>query len=284
MNWSRSHYLLAGLGLIGLVNAIALAGVYWNRQEPADSRLQLSKRELDTSYFSWRKENSSVALRLAYRWPSRGEDNGYYPPISAEKMAELGFSVPSEVNEDSVRRYRHQLDRDALLVLELDGPAYQRELELVRAEYAEAQRLHSLAPDNQNAKDAAEHAHDALLREQQIASRLLVVDVGLDRQALRTRYPDRLRYAIVRGSVRVYANRQLSEWPGEGEDSRSEGQRWVWQLGGSADTPGVQSINLPQRGQQTGLDYASTDKLFSAEITFGRRLEPWVTQLQARQP
>ncbi|MGB4074686.1 DUF4824 family protein [Pseudomonas sp.] len=295
MNWNRRHYLLAGFGLIGLVNAIALAGVYWNRQEPADSRLQLSERELDNRYSYGGKENNSVALSLNYRWPSRAEDNGYYPSISAEKMAELGFSVPTELSEDSVRRYRRQLDRDALLVLELDGPAYQRELQQVRAEYAEAQRLQGLAPDNQDVQEAAERAHDALLREQQIASRLLVVDVGPDLQALRTRYPDRQRYAIVRGSVQAYANSQFSEWAGEGEDPRPESQRWVWQLGGSADTPGVHSINLPQRwhalfdslpqrGEQADLDYSSTDKLFSAEITFGRRLEPRFTELQARQP
>ena len=42
-------------------------------------------------------------------------------------MAELGFALPGELNDEGARRYRRQLDRDALLVLELDGPAYQRE-------------------------------------------------------------------------------------------------------------------------------------------------------------
>ena len=54
-----------------LVNAIALVGVVWNRSEPADSRLQLSERELSDSYsyWRWRNENNGIALRLDYRWP-----------------------------------------------------------------------------------------------------------------------------------------------------------------------------------------------------------------------
>lgn len=205
--------------LIGLVNAIVLAAVAWNRQPPVESRLQLSERELPATYAYWRKDNSSLALRLHYRWPSQAADGHYDLSISAEKMAELGFHVPTELNEQTVRRYRRQLDRDALLVLELDGPAYQREVALLVAAHAEALRLQKSVPYS---------------------------------------------------------------------------QRWTWQLGGSADTPGVQSLNLPQRwhaafdslpqlGEQPGVDYSGYQKLFSAEVAFGRRLEPWFVALSARQ-
>ena len=213
MSGVRARYLIAGLLLIGLVNAIVLAGVAWNRQEPEESRLQLSERELVATYAYWRKDNSSLALRLDYRWPSQAADGHYDLSISAEKMAELGFHVPTELNEQTVRRYRRQLDRDALLVLELDGPAYQREVALQVAAHAEALRLQKSVPYS---------------------------------------------------------------------------QRWTWQLGGSADTPGVQSLNLPQRwhaalGKQPGVDYSGYQKLFSAEVAFGRRLEPWFVDLSARQ-
>ncbi|WP_339460334.1 DUF4824 family protein [Pseudomonas sp. EA_105y_Pfl2_R69] len=293
MNGVRLRYLLAGLALLGLVNAMVLAGVAWNRQQPVESRLQLSERELGNTYAYWRKDNSSLALRLDYRWPSRADDEPYALSISAEKMAELGFKVPGELNEQTVRRYRRQLDRDALLVLELDGPAYRREVALLRAAHAEALRLQQAVPDSKELGEAARHAGNALAYEQQRASRLLVVDVGVDRQALRARYPDRTRYAIVRGIIQVQVSSVAAEWTGEGDDPRPDHLRWTWQLGGSAETPGVQSLNLsrrwharfaslPQQGEQSGVDYPGYHKLFSAEVAFGRRLEPWVVALSGR--
>jgi hypothetical protein len=292
---SRAHrrYLLAGLALIGLVNAIVLAGVAWNRQQPAESRLQLSERELGSTYGYWRKDNSSLALRLDYRWPSRADEEHYALSISAEKMAVLGFKLPTELNDDSVRRYRRQLDRDGLLVLELDGPAYQREVALAQAAHVEAQRLQQSVPDSQALDEAAKHAGKALEFEQQRASRLLVVDVGVDQAALRARYPDRQRYAIVHAIVEAQASTVNKAWAGEGDDPRPEAQRWTWQLGGSAATPGLQRINVPQRwhavldnslpqDQQSGADDPSQQPHFTAAIAFGRRLEPWLLELGLR--
>lgn len=292
MSWTRVRYLSAGLVLIGLVNAIVLAGVAWNRQPPAESTLQLSERELGSTYGYWHKDNNSLALRLDYRWPTQADD-AYYLAISAEKMAELGFRLPDELNEQTVSRYRRQLDREALLVLELDGPAYQREVALVRAAHEHARRLHKSVPDSQELRDAAERAAKALAYEQQRASRLLVVDVAGDQQALRTRYPDRQRYAIVRAIVEVQANSVASGWTGEGADPRPQSQRFTWQLGGSANTPGLYSINLPhrwhatfdslpQQDERSGADDPSYQKRFTANVAFGRRLEPWFIGLSAR--
>ncbi|MCE5363607.1 DUF4824 family protein [Pseudomonas anguilliseptica] len=286
----RARYLIAGLLLIGLVNAIVLLGAAWNRQEPAESSLRLSERELGNTYAYWRKDNSSLTLRLDYRWPSRDSENTYLS-ISVEKMAELGFALPGELNDEGVRRYRRQLDRDALLVLELDGPAYQREVALAQAAHAEAVRLARSVPDSQKLREAAEYAGKMLEQEQQRASRLLVVDVGLDQQALRARYPDRQRYAIVRAIVEAQASSTVMPWTGEGDDPRPQAQRWVWQFGGSAETPGLQSLNVPQRWHATFANLKEYDeqtdqghaKRFNAELAFGRRLEPWFVELAARE-
>src|SRR6185295_3092879 len=43
----------------------------------------------------------------------------------------------------------------------------------------------------------------SLAFERERSSRLFLVDAGLDYDSLRARYPDRSRYAIVRGKVRV---------------------------------------------------------------------------------
>ncbi|WP_425914971.1 DUF4824 family protein [Pseudomonas sp. GWSMS-1] len=84
MNGFRPRYLIAGLALIGLVNAIVLAGVAWNRQPPAQSHLLLSERELGSTHMYWRKDNSSLALRLDYRWPSQADNEQYGLSISAK--------------------------------------------------------------------------------------------------------------------------------------------------------------------------------------------------------
>lgn len=295
MKGTQGYFFLAGLGLIALVNAIVLIGVAWNRQEPAESRLQLSERELVSHYGYARKENSGIGLRLDYRWPSAEEDEGFYPSISLEKMLELGFQQPAGSDDDSLRRYSRQQQREALLVLELDGPAYQREVQLARDRYAEAQRLQQLDPGNQALADRARQAGRSLDSQQHRISRLLVVDLGLDRQVLRARYPDRQRHAIVRGHVRPFAHRQWLPWRGEGDDPRPDEQRWQWQLGGSGESAGLGRIHLPQRwhklfaglprgGVQDDLHGKNYDKQFNVALAFGRRLEPWIVDLQERRP
>lgn len=277
----KARYLIAGLTLIGLTNALVLAGVLWNRQPPLDSRLQLSERELSTINTYWQQDNSGLALRLDYRWPSRPADAAYSLPIRAETMAALGFEVPQVLTEQSVRRYRRQLSRDAVLVLELDGPAYAREVALARRAYEEALRLQKAVPDSEKLSNALLSATQAFTQETQRASRLLVVDMGPDPEALRMRYPDRQRYALVHAVVEV----QTQNVPVEPADA-SPGTRWVWQVGGTASAPGMQRLNLPQHWHATfaslpqqdvepGMDYSSQYKRFTAELAFGRRLEPW---------
>lgn len=279
-----SRYLIAGLALIGLTNAVVLAGVVWNRQPPLDSSLHLSERELGTTTTYWHEDNSGLALRLNYRWPSRVNDDLRYLPISAEKMSELGFEVPQTLTEQSVRRYRRQLSRDAVLVLELNGPAYEHEVALARTAHAEALRLQKAVPDNEKLQNARVSAANALEHEMQRASRLLVVDVGLDPQVLRARYPDRQRYALVHAVVQVQSNTVAAE-----SADPSQTPRWTWHLGGTASAPGMQRLNLPQRWHATfanlplqdmapGMSYSSHYKRFSADLAFGRRFEPWFVE------
>ena len=286
MNRLSLRYLIGGFALLALVNLVVLLGMAWNRLEPMDSRLLLTERELSSAYTYWRNDNSSQALHLHYRWPSRDGDDYGYAPISAEKMAELGFSLPTDLNDESVRRYRRQLERNALLVLEFNGPAYQHEVVRAQTAQSEATRLYRAVPDSEALRAAAENASKALEFEQNRASRLLVVDAGLDQQALRSRYPDRQRYAIVQAIVDAQANSVAVEWTGEGDDPRPASQRWVWQLGGSAQTPGIERLNLPNKWhaslQQSENKSDGQGALFNAELAFGRRLEPWFIAFSPR--
>ena len=282
MNCTRTHISIVGFALILLVNAIALAGVAWNRSEPAESRLQLSERELGEGYEYSYKENSGIALRLDYRWPAtNGAEaiNRGSNLLTPAKMTELGFVVPATLDEETVRRYNHQLDRDALLVLEFNGPLYQQQLQQAQERLNKSTSDLEALPDNEDLAESLKSAREDLQRERHTASRLFVVDAGQDLQALRQRYPDSQRYSIVRG--------QVSAWAWRDDDQ--------WHLGGSAQIPVAESINLPHRWHSLfeslprreaipDLAHSGGDKLFTAEVVFGKRLEPWVTGMQAGQP
>ena len=281
MNWSNRHSLFAGLGLIVLVNAIALAGVAWNRSEQADSRLQVSERELSHSYPYWRQDNSGIALHLIHRWPnSKPNDYSYdsLRQLSPEQMRALGFKVPKELNDESVRRYRRQLDRDGLLVLEFNGPLYQQQLQMAAEQLEKSRADLAAVPDNKQLIESHKLARETLQREQTSASRLFVIDAGSDLASLRARYPDRQRYAIVQGRFDAWA------WHDDGR----------WQIGGSAQVPVAESINLPHRWHAVfaklprrpdtpGFPHSGGDRLLNAELAFGQRLEPWVVEFSAGQ-
>lgn len=279
MNWTRTHALLGGAGLILLVNAVALGGVAWNRSGNPDSLPRLSQREL-VHNSSWHQENSGLSVRLNWRFPSEAEGAGprslaWEPRIDAKQMAALGFRMPAQVDDNSARQFDRQQSRTALLVLELDGPLYQRELQLARKHLDEANQAAAAAPGNQKLAYELKDSQNALKSEEKYASRLLLKDVGLDQKALRQRYPDRQRYLIVQGRVRPI----------------SLFHEHIWTLGGTASALGVDSINVPYRWRQA-LEEDSWQEdedrermqRFTAEVVFGQRLEPWINWIDIAQP
>ncbi|WP_152220997.1 DUF4824 family protein [Pseudomonas sp. SCB32] len=279
MNWTRTHALFGGVALILLVNAVALGGVAWNRSGTPDSQPRLSQRELAANS-SWHKENSGLSLRLNWRFPSDDEGAGprsraWEPRINARQMAELGFRMPEQVDDTSARQFDRQQSRAALLVLELDGPLYQRELQLARKRLDELQQAAAAAPGNQKLAYELKDHQTALKSEEKFATRLLLKDVGLDQQALRQRYPDRQRYLIVHGRVRPI----------------SLLHKHIWTLGGTASAMGVDSINVPHGWRQVLEEdswqaYEGRERMqrFVAEVAFGQKLEPWIERIEVAPP
>lgn len=276
MNWTRTHALAGGIGLILLVNAVALGGVAWNRSGEPDSVLPLSQRELLRNS-DWYAENSGLSLRLHWRTPSRDEaarqhNRGWQPALDSRKMAELGFTLPEEVDDNSAQRFGRQQSRAALLVLELNGPLYEREVQLTRKRLDEARQAADAAPQNARLADERDFVRRELDSEEKTATRLLLKDVGLDLQTLRARYPDRHRYLIVHGQVRPIANYY----------------QHVWTLGGTASSIGTDSLNVPyswreRLDQITAQPQRAADgraQPFIAQVAFGRRLEPWIENVE----
>ena len=235
--WKRSYTLAAGIALIVATNAVVLAGVAYNRSGTPESVLRLTERELSFPY-SWgfEEENSGIALRL--NWRVRNDW------LDRPKLASLGF----DVSEPALIRGR-QLPRDAYLVIELDGPAYQAQL-------AEAEALARRKPE--------EWPLRALRNEKERNSRLFVVDADLDPEALRKKYPERSQYAVVTGSVAVPHRSIHDAGP---------------VLGSVADV-NIVGVHVPV--QFHGV--IRKDAAYLATVAFGRRLEPWLTGATARTP
>ncbi|MFL6623092.1 MAG: DUF4824 family protein [Sulfurifustis sp.] len=276
--WSRKRTLVAGVVLIVATNAVALAGVAYNRSGEPSSVLKLTERELALPY-SWgfAAENSGIALNLRWRVSSgRGTGGRWYyrsggSPgwLDKEKLAALGFDVSKPVEtSDGERHYEQLLGKEALLVLELDGPAYQSALEQVREHLRSETGLAAANPGKKEFKARAEEAAKALTAEERSQTRLFVVDAGLERDALRARYPDRVRYAIVRGQVTLSVL-------GTGANRR---------LGGYVSDLSIEAVHVPlaYRGifeplmRAPGRVDPPAEPRYDVTLAFGKRLEPWL--------
>jgi hypothetical protein len=284
MTCSRKRTIIAGLTLIVVVNFVALAGVAYNRSGESESALRLTQRELAMPYY-WgsAKENNGLALNLQWRTPALADPSNqeqpyawsnYGPPgwVDKAKMAALGFDTSAL--DDSNAGYNREREKDVFLVLELDGPAYRQALDRTR-QYAAQQKELSLAhPENKEFIQRAKNGDEQLSREASENSRLFAVDAGLDVAQLRTQYPDRAHYAIVRGRVRPLL------YPYDKQK----------QLMGTISGLSVTAINVPvdfrqgfqQSDRAAGFGTIGQPRHFEAEVAFGRRLEPWIRALSGK--
>jgi hypothetical protein len=275
--WSRT--LLACSALILVTNAAALLGVTNNRSDIPESQLVLSQRELQQSTWNVGRENSGITLRLNWRFEQVEQKNYDYGVYSGQwgmpvwlnkaKMAELGFDVDNQVGTDeSGRRRREVQSKEVLLVLELNGQAYQHQLQRSR-QYAENEREQLDAiPNSDDHKRRTRNAEQSYLQEQNQNSRLFVIDAGLNLRKLRFNYPDQARYAIVHGLIRPSTMNDKNEV----------------RIGGTISDLYGGTINVP-------LEYRQVfDNVISYEVTvaYGKRLEPWIVAaskvLAANQP
>jgi hypothetical protein len=282
MIWSRTHTLLAGLGLLAVTNTVALLGVAYNRRGEPEATLRLTQRELRMPY-PWygNRENSGLSLEPIWRVLDEGPTElqfnawryagvGGTPAwLDKAKMAELGFdiSTPAAYSDEGQARYTKQLPREVLLVLELDGATYQRSLELAKQYVAREEAKLASSPGYKNLDTRTKNAREAVEWERFRNSRLFVVDAGLDLTMLRAKYPDKTRYAIVRGQIRPQILGRQYE-----------------RIGGYVSGLSVKSINVPfaLRGVFGAPQVNNTDPRnrapFEATVVFGTRLEPWITE------
>ncbi|MFY9261982.1 MAG: DUF4824 family protein [Gallionella sp.] len=266
----RNRLIGIGFAIVLLTNVLVLGNVFYNRSGSPDSQLALSERELTKSWRGQSKENSGVALMLHWRVIPRIEHGASYNRyamdsrspawLDQQKMQTLGFSTAH--NQDETRY--SSVEKEVILVLELNGAAYQQ---AVSAAQKNVMRLtdaanseHDKTTDARAKQEQLKNAQQELAEEQSRASRLFVIDAGLDATALRARYPDRQRYALMRGLIQE-SRQYLENKP---------------QLFGYISQVHNREIHIPQ-------EFASvtTAPHYTAQVAFGSKLEPWVVGVTA---
>ena len=276
MTLTRTRTLVAGVALIVVTNTIVLGGVAWNRSGEPDSQLTLSQREAGQAIERGiDREKGGLRLQLYWRVIAASpaplhEMYDHGPPawLDEAKLTALGFTIPDPAGSRAPRRrYERQLPRGVLIVLEQDGPAYQKALAIAR-ERAQAEAAGKKP-------ESGQRAADNLKREEITKSRLFAVDAGLDAAALRDKYPDRTRYAIVHGKVRLhYRGERGFDRLWEGYIENIDNLR----LNVPKDyLPVIASI--PGRPEWDATVRESAP--FQVAVAFGKCFEPWIAAVSS---
>jgi hypothetical protein len=155
-----------------------------------------------------------------------------------------------------------------LLVLELAGPAWQQALERTRQNAARHEAAQLANADSKEFAAKAKRAQEQLMREENLNSRLFAIDAGLDREALRARYPDRGRYLILKATLRPVLVTH---------DKKRRVTGYVSALA-------VTQINVPHALRPTLEPALRTVRRtadapgphFEVTLAVGQRLEPWI--------
>jgi hypothetical protein len=251
----RYGFLLA-LAFVILGNIVILAMVAYNRSGTPTSRLQLSARELPLVRHYAGGENSELRLRINWDRTATPAEQ----VLDRQKLEALGFdlSAPKERN-----RWRR---REAYVVFEYQGKAWQRLLQYKRKALAES--LKEARTDAQRKR-----LQDRYERFVKHASRLVLVDAGLDPAALRARYPERGHYLITRARIRAYAYYPAGKPPViRGHISAL--------LPATVAVPRAERALLLKGGAPIHTrhytHYPTPPSDYTVTLAYGQRYEPWV--------
>lgn len=266
-------FTAAALLQIAACNGVILSRVAQNRAAP-DAELALSGREFRTQ--SGLFEDSGRFVRLRYQYICTSEEtqlwyNGlFHPWLDAGKLAELGYRNLDAPKEPPFPRYP---DKKVWVVLELDGPAYARYVAHHEAFHARAAAALAAEAEPGEARNRAladlDEAEKYLRKAREEESRLVLIDAGMDAAALRRQYPNRTRYAILPGRVRL----------GISNDKDARG-KITWRFDPKVNLePNTVFVPLPFAETFAAIDRQNT-KNVRLQLAVGSRLDPWVRDLR----
>ncbi len=260
--------LLLGLTIILIANGFVLAGAWYNRTAEPNQSIELTERELYLP--SWRalREDSSVTLQL--NWQTAANDHsGYYGSrtllVDAETLAALDIQPA-----DYQANYQNYdlFSRQVLVVLELDGAAYQQHLEHIKA-------LEQKQPPQTGIESRYDKANTA-------ESRLFAIDAGVDYQALKRRYPaDNI--IIVPARARIDYYRCLNLKNNTTKDASRTCPEGLFPIGiSSLDVDNIMLTSTQAQKLMALKTRQYKDPFvsrYSAKVTWGGLYRPWIADI-----
>ena len=270
---SRTLFAL-GFVLLVATNLVVLAGVLANRSGEPEALMTLTERELPLP-FRLHKENSGLALRIAWRAPGNGAggyfDQGNPAWLDAAKLKELGFEAEDTGGSTDKGNSRPALPKEVFIVLENNGAAYREAVKNAESELAKAAAAQAANSGDKRLSDALQGAEDRLQHERITKSRLFAVDAGLDPRILRDKYNDRTRFIIAKGVVEP------------GYVFRSKEKEVTGHIKGLS----VAALHVPLN-QRKVLDTFLTQNRrkdafqppqYEVKLAYGSRFEPWIVSI-----
>lgn len=245
-------FLLAALAIVCATNIVTLAHAALNRRAAPDAELTLTEREL----MLWPAGADTTATWLRLRW-SQPAEYGRTDWIACDRLEALGFSCDAKAGRQS--------GREAFVVLEYDGRAWQTLREHLIAQAAQAADAARQAPGTAPQDPA---------RSVEGHSRLVAVDVGPDAEALRATYPDRSRYLITRGRVSVFVDAPRGE--------RATPRLTIAELApATISVPRAYAALLAPWKTGAWAPYPGTPR-YTVALRYGRFHEPWIAGVDVR--
>jgi hypothetical protein len=250
---TRRSLLLAAALIVCVTNTVALGLGLLNRRGATTEAITLTERELPI--ITAGPESTATILRLAWTSPV-GES------FPCEKIRPLGFTCP-ERPLSSGSRELDQPPRNGYVVLEFDGPAWQRVRERAEADVAQ-----------QAAQNPTITPNRWWLRQ---TTHLVAIDVGGDVNALRRTYSDASRYLITMGRISAHPV-SVAGPPG------------LMTLNGVIIGLMPSTINVPlplsskvreAAALHAGIPTESWTPRYTVTLRYGRFVEPWVVDVRA---
>ena len=275
---SRGLFIL-GFVILLATNIVVLSGVASNRSGEPESQITLTERELQLKY-QVHKENSGLALRLAWRALGKVEDDSNYPGwrspawFGGEKLKELGFNIKDYLSSNgNTTFYKQPIPKEVFIVLENDGEPYREALKRAKLALEKKESSFKLNPGDKSLRNKFERAEKRLKRESITETRLFASDAGLDPKKLREKYRDRTRFIIIKGLVKPRYNYNKK---------RKEVFGYITKLS-------VANIHVPLKYRDI-LDAIIAKDIYrknefgspryKVELAYGKRLEPWIVSIK----
>jgi len=261
---------LVSLGFVVLlvVNLYVLYRVASNRSGKPEALVKLTERELELP-LRINKENSGLYLLLDWRVINDSGNFGHFSPVwlNEKKLGELGFSASNK------KFNRLETTKEVFIVLENNGEHYRQVIEKAEKELLKEKSLFEEDREDKKLLARKEAAEKHLKYERLNASRLFVIDAGLNPDKLRKKYADRTRYIITRGLV----------WP---SNNAAPGSRKPTGVIGMSN---AERIHVPLEHRKVLDAIMAQNKSdihdqfapprYEVELAYGSRFEPWIVSV-----